>query len=58
MHGPLLGEFRGTTVLVLLGDEVVANIVLKSLRAKGQGGLFRKVSPFSWLRVQQESLSF
>ena len=36
MHGPLLGEFMGTMVLVLLGDGVVANVVLK--KSKGEGG--------------------
>jgi glycerol uptake facilitator protein len=34
MHGPFLGEFMGTLVLVLLGDGVVANVLLK--RSKGE----------------------
>jgi glycerol uptake facilitator-like aquaporin len=29
MHGPLVGEFMGTLVLVLLGDGVVANVLLR-----------------------------
>ncbi len=35
MHGPLFGEFMGTMVLTLLGDGVVANVLLK--RSKGEG---------------------
>jgi glycerol uptake facilitator-like aquaporin len=27
MHGPFLGEFMGTLVLILLGDGVVANVL-------------------------------
>jgi glycerol uptake facilitator protein len=34
MHGPFLGEFMGTLVLILLGDGVVANVLLK--RSKGE----------------------
>lgn len=34
MHGPFFGEFMGTLVLVLLGDGVVANVLLN--RTKGQ----------------------
>jgi glycerol uptake facilitator protein len=34
MHGPFLGEFMGTLALVLLGDGVVANVLLK--RSKGE----------------------
>ncbi len=34
MHGPFFGEFMGTLVLILLGDGVVANVVLN--RSKGQ----------------------
>ncbi|HKW18726.1 MAG TPA: MIP/aquaporin family protein [Terriglobales bacterium] len=34
MHGPFMGEFMGTLVLVLLGDGVVANVLLK--RSKGE----------------------
>jgi glycerol uptake facilitator protein len=36
MASPLLGEFLGTTMLVLLGDGVVAAVLLK--RSKGEGG--------------------
>ena len=35
MASPFLGEFMGTLVLILLGDGVVANVVLK--RSKGEG---------------------
>jgi len=35
MHGPIFGEFMGTMVLILLGDGVVANVLLK--RSKGEG---------------------
>ena len=35
MHGPLFGEFMGTMVLILLGDGVVANVLLK--KSKGRG---------------------
>ncbi|MFB3778092.1 MAG: MIP/aquaporin family protein [Bryobacteraceae bacterium] len=34
---PLLGEFMGTMVLVLLGDGVVANVCLKRSKAEGAG---------------------
>lgn len=34
MHGPFVGEFMGTLVLILLGDGVVANVLLK--RSKGE----------------------
>lgn len=34
MHGPFFGEFMGTLVLIVLGDGVVANVVLN--RSKGQ----------------------
>ena len=37
MHGPLLGEFMGTMVLVLLGDGVVANVLLKKSKGEGAG---------------------
>jgi len=36
MHGPIFGEFLGTLVLMLLGDGVVANVLLK--KSKGQHG--------------------
>jgi glycerol uptake facilitator protein len=34
MHGPLLGEFMGTMVLVLLGDGVVANVLLRKIQGR------------------------
>jgi len=37
MHGPLLGEFMGTMVLVLLGDGVVANVLLKKSKGENSG---------------------
>ena len=37
MASPLLGEFMGTLVLILLGDGVVANVLLKRTKAEGAG---------------------
>jgi glycerol uptake facilitator protein len=37
MTSPFLGEFLGTMVLVLLGDGVVAGVVLKRSKAEGGG---------------------
>ncbi|HKW67921.1 MAG TPA: MIP/aquaporin family protein [Terriglobales bacterium] len=37
MASPLLGEFMGTMVLILLGDGVVANVLLKRTKAEGAG---------------------
>ena len=37
MHGPFLGEFMGTMVLILLGDGVVANVLLKKSKAENSG---------------------
>src|SRR5919108_1046354 len=37
MHGPFFGEFMGTMVLVLLGDGVVANVLLKKSKGEGSG---------------------
>jgi glycerol uptake facilitator protein len=37
MHSPIVGEFAGTLVLILLGDGVVANVVLKHSKAEGAG---------------------
>jgi len=37
MTSPLLGEFFGTMVLILLGDGVVAGVVLKRSKAEGSG---------------------
>ena len=34
MHGPFFGEFMGTLVLILLGNGVVANVLLN--RSKGE----------------------
>lgn len=37
MHGPAFGEFMGTMVLVLLGDGVVANVLLKKSKGENSG---------------------
>src|SRR5229473_7798597 len=37
MHSPVLGEFFGTMILVLLGDGVVAAVLLKRSKAEGGG---------------------
>ena len=37
MATPVLGEFMGTLVLILLGDGVVANVCLKRSKAEGAG---------------------
>jgi glycerol uptake facilitator protein len=37
MHGPLVGEFMGTMVMILLGDGVVANVLLKKSKGEGSG---------------------
>lgn len=37
MTSPLLGEFFGTMVLILLGDGVVAGVVLKRSKSEGSG---------------------
>jgi glycerol uptake facilitator protein len=37
MHGPLVGEFMGTLVLILLGDGVVANVLLKRTKGENSG---------------------
>jgi len=37
MSSPLFGEFMGTLVLILLGDGVVANVLLKRSKAEGSG---------------------
>jgi len=39
MTSPLLGEFMGTMILVLLGDGVVAGVLLKRSKAEGTGWL-------------------
>lgn len=35
MHSPILGEFMGTLALILLGDGVVANVLLRRSKAEG-----------------------
>src|SRR5580704_18345376 len=37
MHGTFLGEFMGTLVLILLGDGVVANVLLKKSKGENSG---------------------
>jgi glycerol uptake facilitator protein len=37
MAAKCLGEFLGTMVLILLGDGVVANVLLKQSKAEGAG---------------------
>jgi glycerol uptake facilitator protein len=37
MASPFFGEFMGTLILVLLGDGVVANVLLKQSKAEGGG---------------------
>src|SRR5437764_14218563 len=37
MHGPFTGEFMGTLVLILLGDGVVANVLLKRTKGENSG---------------------
>ena len=37
MVSPFFGEFMGTLVLILLGDGVVANVLLKRSKAEGAG---------------------
>jgi len=37
MHSPWLGEFLGTMILILLGDGVVAAVLLKKSKAEGSG---------------------
>jgi glycerol uptake facilitator protein len=37
MHGPFLGEFMGTMVMILLGDGVVANVLLKKSKGENSG---------------------
>jgi glycerol uptake facilitator protein len=39
MTSPLFGEFMGTLVLILLGDGVVAGVLLKKSKAEGAGYL-------------------
>src|SRR6201984_240338 len=39
MHGPFVGEFMGTLVLILLGDGVVAGVLLKKSQAENSGWL-------------------
>ena len=37
MHGPIFGEFMGTMVLIVLGDGVVANVLLKKSKGENSG---------------------
>src|SRR5882724_5581186 len=37
MTSPFLGEFLGTTILILLGNGVVAGVLLKKSKAEGSG---------------------
>ncbi|HTS63991.1 MAG TPA: MIP/aquaporin family protein [Candidatus Acidoferrales bacterium] len=37
MHSPFFGEFMGTLVLILMGNGVVAGVLLKSSKAEGAG---------------------
>ncbi len=37
MPSPLLGEFLGTMIMILLGDGVVAAVLLKRSKAEGSG---------------------
>jgi glycerol uptake facilitator protein len=37
MHSPIVGEFMGTLVLILLGDGVNASVLLKRSKAEGAG---------------------
>ena len=37
MNSPILGEFLGTMILLLLGDGVVAAVLLKRSKAEGSG---------------------
>src|ERR1700723_4710894 len=37
MNSPFLGEFLGTMIIVLLGDGVVAGVLLKRSKAEGSG---------------------
>ena len=37
MHGPFVGEFMGTLVLILLGDGVVANALLNKSKGENSG---------------------
>ena len=39
MGAKCFGEFVGTAVLILLGDGVVANVLLKKSKAEGAGWL-------------------
>jgi len=39
MRGPLIGEFAGTCMMLLLGDGVVAGCILKRTKAEGAGWL-------------------
>ena len=44
MASPLFGEFMGTLVLILLGDGVVANVLLKKSKGENSG----------WMVIEQD----
>src|SRR5690349_9112985 len=37
MHSPVLGEFMGTLILILMGNGVVANVLLKKSKGEDSG---------------------
>ena len=39
MHSPFLGELLGTMVVIILGDGVVADALLKNSKGEGAGWL-------------------
>lgn len=45
MLSPFFGEFMGTLVLVLLGDGVVASVLLKRSKAEGSGWIVITTGP-------------
>ena len=53
MQSPIFGEFMGTFVLILLGDGVVAGVLLKRSKAEGGGWLVKaQVKPFACMTVR------
>ena len=49
MHSPFIGEFAGTLVLILLGNGVVANVLLK--RSKGEGGGWMVITSGNYAKI-------
>ena len=47
MESKLFGEFMGTMVLILMGNGVVANVLLKRSKAEGAGWL--AITATAWL---------